>query len=388
MKITRIGSLLAISAGLMLGGCAAFQPSPVAMKNQVEPVMRTQGAAMSADHYYQAGRSAMQSGDLRGARKFFSQALLQDPNYIDAINAMAAILTVQGRYGDSLELMRQAVERAPGDAMYRRNLERVEKLAARELGQPSAPPTEAASAAGVDTAVGTGGADATVTASATTATTGSASVVTIDETGSRALAGDTVAVVEVAPNVYRLQVPGYRMASAAPDALQPQPSASHAAAAAAGQGQSRASPTAALSAPWMRTAEPPASPPATEAGRQLAPAGRLAPVSYKRDLQAPAQARVMVTNGMGREGWAARHAGLLGAMGMTPARITNHRHYGVERTLIRYREGLLAEAERIIGAVPTLRNARLEVDDSLPAGIDLQVILGQDSQPVRHGPTT
>src|SRR5690606_10730800 len=129
---TRIGSLSAIVTGLTLGGCAAFQPSPVALKNQVEPLMRTQGAAMSADRYYQAGRSAMRSGDLLGARKFFAQALLQDPNYVDAINAMAAILTVQGRYSDSLELMREPVERAPKDAMYRRNIDRVERLAARE----------------------------------------------------------------------------------------------------------------------------------------------------------------------------------------------------------------------------------------------------------------
>src|SRR5690606_5318180 len=159
-----------------------------------------------------------------------------------AINAMAAILTVQGRYADSLELMRQAVERAPGDAMYRRNLERVEKLAARERAQPSAPPGEAASAAGGGTAVGTAGADATVAAATTTTTTGSASVVTIDETGSRALAGDTVAVVEVAPNVYRLQVPEYRMASAAQDAMHPRLVAD---ATAAGRSNSHASPAAA-----------------------------------------------------------------------------------------------------------------------------------------------
>jgi len=381
MKITRISSFSVIVTGLMLGGCAGFQPSPVVMKNQVEPVMRTQGAAMTADRYYQAGRSAMRSGDLLGARQFFAQALLQDPNYVDAINAMAAILTVQGRYADSLELMRQAVERAPDDAMYRRNLERVEKLVARERAQPSEPtPVAEAAAAGGATVVEIAAADATVAA-----TTVPASVVTIDEAGSRPLAGDTVAVVEVAPNVYRLQVPEYRMAGAARDAAHPRPIAE---AMAAGRNPSRASPAATLSAPWMRTAESMPSRPAEEARSRVAPSGRLTPVSYKRDVHAPAQMRVMVTNGMGREGWAARHAGLLGAMGMTPARITNHRHYGVERTLIRYREGLLPEAERIIGAVATLGNAELVADDSLPAGIDLQVILGKDSQPVRHGPTT
>lgn len=365
MKITRIGSLLAIAAGLMLGGCAAFQPSPVVLKNQVEPVMRTQGEAMTADRYYQAGRSAMRSGDLTGARKFFSQALLQDPNYVDAINAMAAILTVQGRYSDSLELMRQAVERAPDDAMYRRNLERVEKLAARERASELAPLAETS---GVG-AAGVGNTPAVVTAAASAtagAATVPAAVMTIDETGSLALASDTVAVVAVAPNVYRLQVPEYRMASVGHDAAQ----------------------TAALSAPWMRAAEASASPPAAEPRSRVAPAAGLKTVSYKRDVQAPAQVRVMVTNGMGREGWAARHAGLLGAMGMTPARITNYRHYGVQRTLIRHRAGLRAEVERITEAVATLANASLVVDDSLPDGIDLQVILGKDSQPIRQGPTT
>lgn len=365
MKMTRIGSLFAIVAGLMLGGCAAFQPSPVVMKNHVEPVMRTQGAEMSADRYYQAGRSAMRSGDLSGARKFFSQALLQDPNYIDAINAMAAILTVQGRYSDSLELMRQAVERAPDDAMYRRNLERVEKLVAREREQASQPVTTAAADTTAAPTPVTTEARPTAVAAATPA-----AVMTIDDTGPKAGSADTVAVVEVAPNVYRLQLPEYRMASA-------------------GQGLE---PTAALSAPWIRNAESPAvapaTPPVTEHRGKTVPAAGLTTVSYKRDVELSAPLRVMVTNGMGREGWAARHAGLLGAMGMTPARITNHRHYGVERTLIRYRAGLRADVERITDAVATLANASLVEDESLPKGIDLQVILGKDSQPVRQGPTT
>src|SRR5690606_5185310 len=187
---------------------------PVVMKNQVEPVMRTQGEAMTADRYYQAGRSAMRSGDLLGARKFFAQALLQDPNYVDAINAMAAILTVQGRYSDSLELMRQAVERAPKDAMYRRNLDRVEKLAARERASESAPVAEAAGVGDAAAVASAAASAASAPVAAPPAAIVPASVVTIDETGPLALASDTVAVIEVAPNVYRLQVPEYRVASA------------------------------------------------------------------------------------------------------------------------------------------------------------------------------
>lgn len=384
MKIKRTGSLLAIVAGLMLGGCAAFQPSPVVLKNQVEPVMRTEGAAMSADHHYQAGRSAMRAGDLRSARKFFSQALLQDPNYIDAINAMAAILTVQGRYSDSLELMRQAVERAPDNAMFRRNLDRVERMVAREAGRPPAP------VAGVAGVVAESAAPATVREAAgpaavvTLAEAGQVAATTPDHTAPGASVDAAPAVVEVAPNVYQLRLPEHRVATA-PQATRPEPVAD---AAPASGGRVHASPATALSAPWARASRPPAVPVADEAGKPSAAGGALTNVSYDRNARAPGPVRIMVTNGMGREGWAARHAGLLGAMGMTPARITNHRHYGVEQTLIRYRKGLLPEAERITGAVATLGNAKLVADDDLPAGIDLQVILGQDSQPVRHRPRT
>jgi hypothetical protein len=374
MNTQRTASLLVIVAGLMLGGCASFQPSPVVLKNQVEPVMRTQGAEMSADRYYQAGRSAMRSGDLRGARKFFSLALLQDPNYIDAINAMAAILTVQGRYADSLELMRQAVERAPDNAMFRRNLERVERMVARERAQPlaSGPQANPAPAGSVGDSTEPAVVEPAREAPATAAGTALAQ-------GEPASELDVApVVVALAPNVYQLQLPDYR-AAGAPARQQPNPRAS----------RQQPVPAVALSAPWVRASgKQSASPPADEAASRVPPAGGVQTVSYRKQAEAPSRARVMVTNGMGREGWAARHAGLLGAMGMTPTRITNYRHFGVEQTLIRYREGMLSEAERISGAVATLGNARLVADDSLPAGIDMQVILGQDSQPARHGPTT
>jgi len=384
MNIKRTASMLTAVAGLALGGCASFQPSPVAMKNQVEPVMRVEGAAMSADRYYQAGRSAMRAGDLRAARKYFSLALLQDPDYIDAINGMAAILTVQGRYGDSLELMRQAVERAPDNEMFRRNLDRVEKLAAREsllasgaapasappAPAPAEPPAASASPAPVEPPTALAEAPAALAEP-------------------RAPASTTAAVVAVAPNVYQLQLPGYSLA-AAPDAARSGPISGIAAAGAAG---SQASPTTALSAAWIRAnarsaASSPAQPatPSTAAGSGPAAAAAPTPVSYQRELQAPGEVRIMVTNGMGREGWAARHAGLLGAMGLNPARITNHRHFGVKHTVIRYRAGMRSEAERITEAVPTLAGAELVADDRLPRGIDLQVLLGKDSEPQRRAP--
>lgn len=362
MRITRFGPILAIAVGLVLGGCAGLQPSPVVLKNEVQPVLRTQGAEMSADAYYQAGRRAMRSGDLVGARKFFSQALLQDPNYVDAINAMAAILTVQGRYGDSLELMRQAVERAPHDAMYRRNLERVEKLLAREQAVKTAdgagPAGSGSGSAGQSPVANVNAEPAAVVAPV--------AVATIDESGARPYAAESARVVEVAPNVYSLQVPEHRMM-------------------AAGRGLA---PTRDLSAAWIRTTDKPAVAPSPEAQARAGVAGGLTTVSYRRDSGAVAPLRVMVTNGMGRQGWASRHAGLLGAMGMTPARITNHAHFGVTRTLIRFRAGLRDEAERVTAAVATLAGARLVEDDALPAGIDLQVILGKDSQPARQRPTT
>ena len=147
MYTVRIGSVLTLTAGLLLGGCASFNPSPLVLKNHIEPVMRSDGVPMTADQHYQSGRSALMEGNLASARQHFMQTLLHDPKYIDAINGMAAILTVQGRYADSLELMRQATVRDPENEMYRRNLTRVEALARRSEPESISPGKETPEAA-------------------------------------------------------------------------------------------------------------------------------------------------------------------------------------------------------------------------------------------------
>ena len=128
MSSTRTGSLLILVTVLIVSGCSALNPSSLAQKNQVEPVMRTEGLRMTAAAYYQQGRIALTAGDLESAQRHFAQSLLHDPAYLDALNGMAAILTVQGRYQESLHLLQQAVARAPDDKMYQRNIVRVEQL--------------------------------------------------------------------------------------------------------------------------------------------------------------------------------------------------------------------------------------------------------------------
>ena len=131
MCFVRCASLLTLFAGLLLGGCATTNPPPLMMKNFLEPVTRVEGETATADQVYQSGRSALLSGDLVAAGRLFSQTLVLEPDYLDAINGLAAILTIQGRYADSLALMRQAAERAPDNGMFRRNVARVEALSRR-----------------------------------------------------------------------------------------------------------------------------------------------------------------------------------------------------------------------------------------------------------------
>ena len=88
----------------------------------------------------------------------------------------------------------------------------------------------------------------------------------------------------------------------------------------------------------------------------------------------------MVSNGMGREGWAAENARNLRALGMPASRITNFGNFDVERTMIVFRAGQLANAERIRSTLPTVASARLVESESLPAGIDVRLVLGKDSR--------
>ncbi len=380
----RMGSLLILCSGLLVGGCAGFSPAPLAMKSHIEPVMRTDGVSMSADQHYLAGRGALLAGNLASARMHFMQALLTDPGYVDAINGMAAILTVQGRYSDSLELMRQATVRDPDNEMYRRNLARVESLARTSEN----PAPEAAEPKRPEIAVGRPSLSkpAVVTLSPSgNLQTESASREDHDTTSTFGSAS----IVQVGPSVFQLESPSLlasgSMAVASSEAVERpvavlgEPAAEPRSSSAPSKPAPRPRKLVSLQAPTTLT--PPVRKVEEMHSREPSSlavgSNGMTLVAYSRPVEP--SARLMISNGMGREGWAAHNARLLEAQGISASRITNYRHYGVEQTMILFREGQRSQAERIMEVLPTVHLARLIQTSDLPAGVDIRLVLGRDS---------
>jgi len=103
------------------------------------------------------------------------------------------------------------------------------------------------------------------------------------------------------------------------------------------------------------------------------------PASAKPVAKAAPLPRLEVINGNGATGMAARMRGMLGGMGISVLRLGNQRPYGVQASSIVYRPGHAQAAVALalaLGGMPQLQAAD---DSGIGAGADLRLLLGKDA---------
>ncbi|QPF73549.1 tetratricopeptide repeat protein [Roseateles sp. DAIF2] len=91
---------------------------------------------------------------------------------------------------------------------------------------------------------------------------------------------------------------------------------------------------------------------------------------------APSRFRLEVSNGNGAAGMAARVGQRLAAAGLPAARLSNQLPYTETRTLVQYREGQEAAAQRVARALPEGVPASARLQPGLRG--DVRLLLGQD----------
>jgi tetratricopeptide (TPR) repeat protein len=111
------------------------------------------------------------------------------------------------------------------------------------------------------------------------------------------------------------------------------------------------------------------APAVTPAAQPARPAEPARPAS-------PRKPRLDVANGNGVPGMARRTAKQLARQGALIARVSNELPFNQQATVVQYRAGHEAEAIELAARVP---NARTTLNDSLPARIDLRLVLGRDN---------
>jgi len=122
-------------------------------------------------------------------------------------------------------------------------------------------------------------------------------------------------------------------------------------------------------APHVFELRAPAATPAAQPARPAEPARPARPAS-------PRKPRLDVANGNGVPGMARRMAKQLAQQGALIARVSNELPFNQQATVVQYRAGHEAEAIELAARVP---NARTALSDSLPAPIDLRLVLGRDN---------
>jgi tetratricopeptide (TPR) repeat protein len=98
------------------------------------------------------------------------------------------------------------------------------------------------------------------------------------------------------------------------------------------------------------------------------------PVIAAIESNAGGQPVLDVANGVGRAGMARRVGGFLARNGMVAQRITNAPVYNCEKSVVYYRSGREADAERLVRLLPFV--VTIEADDAMAD--DVRLLLGRD----------
>lgn len=113
-KLARTPLAIGIGAIIALSGCAQLQdPSLAPRALQVDPVYRAGVPAGTAGGHYAVGRIDLASGRVDAAIVRFTNAILLDPEFIDAYNGLGVAHGQARRFPDAIASFREGLRRAP-----------------------------------------------------------------------------------------------------------------------------------------------------------------------------------------------------------------------------------------------------------------------------------
>jgi Flp pilus assembly protein TadD len=398
------------SAVVTISACATALGTREAPR--VEGVVRVAHSTSAVQLAYERGKRLLQEGHHASAAGAFREALLLDPNSLDAMNGLGVALSAAGEYAGASRIFEEILTRNARDAFAMSNLGYVrlleqriveaEDLFERALAiDPANARTRANLAAARAQSSGTAVAE---TRALTSAPIASAAALPPDPAGG--------GIVAVAPNVYELRGAGaaaspresnganarivrvgsgvvelrradsdvsnqptspqqnqvvavtkdvYRLQ--APRATGPITPLAAAVAAAQNGAEAIALKVAAESA-------------ATQGGTEaiLRRDGTSAPSTSIRDHGQ--DGRIEVSNGNGVRGMARLLAGYLRQQGVGVNRLTNHLGFNQNRTEVQYRDGYRPQAVRLQMTLPV--QADLVSSSVLGKDVDVRLVLGRD----------
>jgi hypothetical protein len=354
--------------GTALVGCATMpgfhtgKPAQV----EVEPLLRIESGAMTAATAYAQGKRALQEGRNAAAMGWFEQAMALDPQSADAYNGKLVALARSGRVEAALAFGDEALRRGlQSDEMeHNLGLLRAREQQARPAAPVPPPQPEPVPAPRVEPAL----------AKAALASLAPPPVVELGVAVQPPVpeAPAAITVVAGAPSKLQWIGAGTQILDLTwiPSSIDVAPAVASAAVGPVRSGGSTKGSTSASTASSTTAYKP-----ATEAasGTTAQPAAEKTSAAKS----APARTRIEVSNGAGVEGLARRTARMLAGETVEPARITNHRHFKVAATEIRFRDDAGLAAARALArqlAVPVT----VVQDRQLAAGIDMRVVLGRD----------
>ena len=328
-----IGGAVVVAAA----GCASLN-ADVAKAWKIEPVLNVTHAISSSSAYYALGRYHDGAQAWDQAIDAYRKAIIIDTQNIEAYNALGVALARSGRYAPAEATLRQALVFAPDKNHVRNNLGYVLLLA----GKPEDAVTQLKAAVQQDP----GSSIAMANLSYALAQSEAVRTAAAQANGS-AHELPVPAMVSVPAPISIAEVP-------APMVL-------------AHIGLPTA-PQAATVAAALPVAAPqiPAQAPTTVASAAAA----LRPASQEL------ASRLEVSNGNGVAGMAARVGRWLAAEGLHNARLTNQRPFVQQSTLIQYRSGHEANAQRVARSLPA--NAKTAAAPTPGLNSDVRLVIGRD----------
>ena len=332
-------------------GCASIDGKR-AKSWRVEPVLNVSHSLQSADAYYTIGRHHDAAGEWTKSIDAYRKAIAVDASHIEAYNGLGVALAQSGRHADAETTLRQAVALDPQRAHVRSNLGYVLLLA----GKPREAVAELKAAVKQDANSAAALAnlrEAVAHREVVHARQAAADEVGV-EVGSVLSVPAPITSVDVPvplAGAVTVPMPVGSTSAPSPRALQvvDQPTVA---------AMDMRQPNAGA----VRAAPPPA---VAVAALQALPTSVDEPLS-----------RLEVSNGNGAKGMAARVGRWLGSQGIQTVRLTNQRPFAQPTTIVQYRSGHEASAERVVRSLPAYATTAPAPTQGLRS--DVRVVLGHD----------
>ncbi|PTR04524.1 tetratricopeptide repeat protein [Nitrosomonas nitrosa] len=357
-----------------LSGCSSLYSGKEYSALHINPVMNVRHADTSAENLYHLGRYYHRMLSYANAIATYQKALMADPDYVEAHNALGVVYSSQGDYSLALEHFQKAIELTPTATYLHNNLGYAYLLQERYREAADAfrealhfdPSNSKASRnlATVQKRMGLNEQDAI--ASIDPATEQRPAIVTLTANAPQSQImqlsspQSSQSLVQVAPQVYEFRNEDQKPAQALP-----------------------AAPATTLTAepePIRASRAIPVTASTIDQPIQLTPlvADRAAEVQprEKTDTAAIHPHKIEVSNGNGVTGMARNIATYLKQFGFDNTRLTNHETFRQAHTEIHYHPSALALAEKISQLMPS--SVKIMETAELRSDTQLKILLGQD----------